>query len=134
MGLEATFLSWAALALVAVISPGPDVLLVVGHATRGGQRNGLLAVAGIAVGSLWYMTLCGFGFLSVLTSSPTLFAIVKIGGAIYLAFLGLKLLRGAILPQPAAETQSVTLSLPFRIRRNKKTMKPNGNIFFSLRK
>ena len=114
MGLEATFLSWAALALVAVISPGPDVLLVAGHAARGGRRNGLLAVAGIAVGSLWYMALCGFGFLSVLTSSPTLYAIVKIGGAVYLAFLGLKLLYGAIIPQPAAAAQSVTLSLPFR--------------------
>jgi threonine/homoserine/homoserine lactone efflux protein len=114
VGFEATLLAWSALALVAVISPGPDVLLVAGHAARGGRRDGLLAVAGITVGSLWYMALCGFGFLSVLTSSPTLFSIVKIGGALYLGYLGIMLLRGSISPQLAKDTKAVALSLPFR--------------------
>jgi threonine/homoserine/homoserine lactone efflux protein len=114
VAIEAILFAWAALALVAVISPGPDVLLVAGHAARGGRRDGLLAVAGITVGSLWYMALCGFGFLSVLTSSPTLFAIVKFGGALYLGYLGVMLLRGAIVPKPAKEPSSVALSLPFR--------------------
>jgi len=113
MNLETTILGWSALALIAVISPGPDVLLVAGHAARNGRRAGLLAVAGICTGGLWYMLLCGFGFLTILTTSPTLFATVKIGGALYLAYLGLAMLRGAIKPRPV-DARPVTLSIPFR--------------------
>ncbi len=114
MSLTALILSWAALTLVAVMSPGPDVLLVAGHSARSGLRAGLSAVAGITVGGLWYMALCGFGFLSVLNASPTLFMIVKFGGALYLAYLGFKLIRGAIRPAPPTDRQIVSLGAPFR--------------------
>jgi threonine/homoserine/homoserine lactone efflux protein len=122
--------AWAALAVVAVISPGPDVLLVAGHAARGGRRDGLLAVAGITVGSLWYMALCGFGFLSILTASPTLFAIVKIGGALYLAYLGLMLIKGAISPAAVTETKTVTLSVPFRQGLITNALNPKVALFY----
>jgi threonine/homoserine/homoserine lactone efflux protein len=108
-----TLFAWAAIALITAISPGPDVLLVTGHAARNGKRAGLLAVAGITVGGLWYMLLCGFGFLSVLKASPLLFTTVKIGGALYLAWLGYGLLRGALRPLVQAEPKSLTLSAPF---------------------
>jgi threonine/homoserine/homoserine lactone efflux protein len=114
MSLTALFLSWAALALVAVMSPGPDVLLVAGHSARNGLRAGLSAVAGITIGGLWYMALCGFGFLSVLNASPTLFMIVKFGGALYLAYLGFKLLKGSVSPKELGDDQAVSLNAPFR--------------------
>jgi threonine/homoserine/homoserine lactone efflux protein len=114
MSLTALLLSWAALALVAVMSPGPDVLLVAGHSARNGLRAGLSAVGGITVGGLWYMALCGFGFLSVLNASPTLFMIVKFGGALYLAYLGVKLIRGAINPPEVSADHAVSLGAPFR--------------------
>jgi threonine/homoserine/homoserine lactone efflux protein len=114
MSLTALLLSWAALALVAVMSPGPDVLLVVGHSARNGFRAGIASVAGITVGGLWYMALCGFGFLSLLNASPTLFMIVKFGGALYLAYLGVKLIRGAISPPEPNGDHAVSLGAPFR--------------------
>ncbi len=129
-GFETILLPWAALALIATMSPGPDVLLVAGHAARGGRRDGLLAVAGITVGGLWYMALCGFGFLSLLTASPMLFATVKIGGAIYLAYLGFKLLRGAIVPQPAKAENTVLLSVPFRQGLITNTLNPKVALFY----
>ncbi|MGH6787412.1 MAG: LysE family translocator [Novosphingobium sp.] len=108
-------LAWAGLALAATISPGPDTLLVLGHSARGGRRAGLLAVAGVITGGLWYILLCGFGALSVLTSSPTLFAIVKFAGAAYLAWLGFGLLRGALRPSAGEKTQQISLAdHPFR--------------------
>ena len=113
MELSTAILAWTSLAIVVAVLPGPDVLLVLGHAARGGQRAGLLAVAGTTTGGLWYMLLCGFGFLGILTASPTLYAVVKTGGALYLAYLGFNLIRGAIVPPVKSDTRR-ELSTPFR--------------------
>lgn len=107
-----SLLAWTLLSVGLVLTPGPDTMLVAGHAARGGVRAGLAAVSGVVLGGLWYMALCGFGFLSVLTVFPTLFTVVKIAGAIYLAWLGLKLLRGAIRPAPATAA-APALGKPF---------------------
>jgi threonine/homoserine/homoserine lactone efflux protein len=107
-----SLLAWTLLSVGLVLTPGPDTMLVAGHAARGGVRAGLAAVSGVVLGGLWYMALCGFGFLSVLTVFPTLFTVVKIAGAIYLAWLGFKLLRGAIRPAPATAA-APALGKPF---------------------
>lgn len=107
-----SLLAWTLLSVGLVLTPGPDMMLVAGHAARGGARAGLAATAGVVLGGLWYMTLCGFGFLSVLAAFPTLFMVVKIAGAIYLAWLGLKLVRGAVLPAPPA-AMPLALGKPF---------------------
>src|SRR3954468_1564709 len=107
-------LAWSALALAASVSPGPDTLLVAGHAARSGVRAGLAAVAGIVTGGLWYMALFGFGLLRLLTASPTLFIVAKTAGALYLAWLGAKLLIGAMRRQPIAKPAPLKLSAPYR--------------------
>jgi threonine/homoserine/homoserine lactone efflux protein len=107
MDLWAIIAAWSALALATALSPGPDTLLVVGHAARSGQKAGLLAVAGIQTGGLWYVLLCGFGMLSVLTASPVLFSAVKLVGALYLAWIGFTLIRGMIKP---AKQSSVSVA------------------------
>lgn len=106
-----SLLAWTLLSVGLVLTPGPDMMLVAGHAARGGVRAGLAATAGVVLGGLWYMALCGFGFLSVLSLFPALFTAVKIVGAIYLAWLGFKLIRGAVRPAPV--TEAPALGKPF---------------------
>lgn len=107
-----SLLAWTLLSVGLVLTPGPDTMLVAGHAARGGVRAGLAAVSGVVLGGLWYMALCGFGFLSVLSIFPALFTVVKAAGAIYLAWLGFKLIRGAIQPAPAT-AEAPALGKPF---------------------
>jgi len=95
-------LAWIVLSTGLVLVPGPDTVIAVSYAVRRGLRDALWAVWGGTVGGVWYIALCGFGFLTVLAAYPTLYTTVKIAGAIYLAWLGLKLLRGALRPQPDA--------------------------------
>jgi len=102
----AALLAWSALALAVTLSPGADTLLVASHAARGGVRSGLAAVAGIQCGAASYAVLFGFGALSVLAATPVLFAIVKIAGAIYLAFLGLQFLWGALTRKDMAQAEA----------------------------
>lgn len=94
-------LAWTALALVVTLTPGPDTLLVAGAAMRRGAPAGLAVTAGIVAGGVFYALLCGFGFLSLLTAVPTLYGVVKCAGALYLAFVGLGILRDAWRPAAA---------------------------------
>ena len=130
MSLEASLLAWSALALVASISPGPDTLLVAGHAARHGVWAGLAAVAGIVTGGLWYMALLGLGLMSLLNASPLLFAIVKAAGAIYLAWLGIRLLLGALRGTGGHQPASVRLSAPYRQGLITNALNPKVALFY----
>lgn len=95
-----SLLAWTAMAVGLVLLPGPDTMLVAGHAARRGLKAGMAAIGGIQLGGVFYMALCGFGFLSVLNAVPGVFMAVKIAGALYLLWLGITMLRGAFRPAP----------------------------------
>jgi threonine/homoserine/homoserine lactone efflux protein len=124
-----SLLAWTILAIALVLTPGPDTMLVAGQAARRGFRSGMSAAGGIFLGGILYMLLCGFGFLSVLNLVPSLFTIVKIAGALYLAWLGIQLLRGAIKPK-ADEERQVALGAPFRQGFWSTVLNPKIAIFF----
>ena len=130
MTLEATLLAWSALALVASISPGPDTLLVAGHAARNGVRAGLSAVAGIVTGGLWYMALLGLGLIGLLNASPLLFGVVKAAGAVYLAWLGIRLVLGALSGGEGVQPAAVRLSAPYRQGLITNALNPKVALFY----
>jgi threonine/homoserine/homoserine lactone efflux protein len=103
MVIDTYILAWTALATAVALSPGPDTLLVAGNAARRGRAAGLSTVAGVMCGGVFYALLCGFGFMSVLAASQTLYTVVKIAGALYLALIGAQMLWGALRRRPGAE-------------------------------
>src|SRR5262249_29262839 len=74
------------------ISPGPSNLYVMSRSLAQGPRAGLVAALGLATGSLFHVTATALGLSVVLRYSPALYAAVKLVGAAYLIFLGLRLL------------------------------------------
>ncbi|MEM7403670.1 MAG: LysE family translocator [Pseudomonadota bacterium] len=90
MSLEVwiTFLI-ASSALLAV--PGPTVLLVVSYALGRGRQTGWATVPGVALGDFTAMTASLLGAGAVLAASATLFTALKICGAAYLIWLGIRL-------------------------------------------
>ena len=92
--------------MVTVISPGPNFLATTQAALSGSRRAALLVVLGIGIGTaIWCVaSLLGLGLL--FERAAWLYLLVKFGGGLYLAFLGLRLLlaaqRGATAPQPQA--------------------------------
>jgi threonine/homoserine/homoserine lactone efflux protein len=108
-------ISWTAVATAATLSPGPDTILVISHAANRGPRAGIAAALGIVVGGVWYMLLCGFGFLSLLNAEPALYFALRMFGACYLAWLGFRLLRASLTVTYSFNINSVaTSSSPFR--------------------
>lgn len=94
----AALLAWSALSIGLAVTPGADTALVATNAARNGVGAGLRTIAGIVTGGVFYAALFGFGLLRVIAATPVLFMIVKTAGAIYLAFLGVQLIRNALRP------------------------------------
>jgi len=75
--------------------PGPSMLFILGQAVWRGARPAAIALAGIEVGYvLWYL-LAALGLGTLAAQVPVAFTLLAIGGALYLAWLGLKALRSA---------------------------------------
>lgn len=75
------------------LSPGPAVILVIGLSIRNGFRVGVGATLGILFTNAIYFTLAALGVGGLIIASATLFNLIKWAGAIYLAWLGLQMLR-----------------------------------------
>lgn len=86
--------AFAATEFLLCLSPGPAVLLVVGLSMRQGFWRSQAAAAGILTTNAIYFALSAAGVASLILASATLFYVLKIVGAAYLAWLGL----GMILP------------------------------------
>ncbi|WP_245672466.1 LysE family translocator [Nocardia anaemiae] len=79
--------------VVAMITPGPDMLFVLGCGIRGGRRAGLLATAGVATSEAVHVTVAAAGLAALFASVPTAFTAIRITGAAYLIYLGIQMVR-----------------------------------------
>ncbi|MFD0970091.1 LysE family translocator [Plantactinospora endophytica] len=79
--------------IVAMVTPGPDMLFVLGCGMRGGSRAGLLATAGVATSEAVHVAVAAVGLAALFAAAPTAFAVVRIVGAAYLIYLGVQLIR-----------------------------------------
>jgi threonine/homoserine/homoserine lactone efflux protein len=82
-------------ALVLALTPGPDTLFVVANTLRGGSRGGLIAVAGISVGCLAHALAAALGIGALVAAAPLWFDLIRIGGGVYLAWIGFSALLAA---------------------------------------
>jgi threonine/homoserine/homoserine lactone efflux protein len=130
MNMDAAFFAWCALALLVTLTPGPDTLLVIGHAMKSGARAGLAAAAGIISGFVWYAALAGFGFMAVLAATPSIYLAVKVAGALYLAWIGAGMLLGAIRPKPEESVRVPKLGAPFRQGLFTNALNPKVALFY----
>ena len=104
-------LSWSAIfgvfavALVLVLTPGPNMIYLVSRSISQGRRAGMVSLAGVAVGFLVYLAATNLGLAVVFTAVPALYTVVKLAGAAYLAWLAVQALRGTVSAFEPAELQ-----------------------------
>lgn len=89
------WLAFAAASTALLLIPGPTVLLVLSYALSQGRRVALSTAAGVATGDLIAMTVSVAGFGALIAASATAFILLKWVGAIYLIYLGLRLIGSA---------------------------------------
>ncbi|MFF5341586.1 LysE family transporter [Streptomyces althioticus] len=86
-------LAVAVITVLAVIAPGADFAMVVRGSYLYGRRTGLLGAAGVAAGVLVHVTYTMLGVGLLIASSAFLFTVVKLTGAAYLVYIGVRTFR-----------------------------------------
>lgn len=74
--------------------PGPDILFVLTQSMIHGRKAGISVALGLCSGLFVHTAAAAFGLSLIISSSPTLFAIIKYAGILYLLWMGYASLRG----------------------------------------
>ncbi|PWK26698.1 RhtB (resistance to homoserine/threonine) family protein [Arcicella aurantiaca] len=74
------------------ITPGNDTIFILSRSIAQGKKAGIMSVLGIATGSIVHTFLAAFGLSIIIAKSILIFNIVKYAGAIYLLYIGFKML------------------------------------------
>lgn len=81
-----------AASLLLNLTPGTDTMYIISRSISQGRRAGIYSALGITAGIIVHTLLAAFGLSVILMQSAFLFNLIKIIGAIYLAYLGIKLI------------------------------------------
>ena len=90
-------------ALFIVLLPGPNSLFVLASAASNGIKSGFQAATGVWVGDTILIALMTLGAGSLLQAMPVLFYGLRAVGALYLLYLGLRILWAVFRTKPSAE-------------------------------
>lgn len=84
--------------LLAIASPGPSNMAIMGAAMRDGRISALVLAAGVMTGSLFWATLAATGISAVLAAYAQALSLIKIIGGVYLLYLAFRAGRSALKP------------------------------------
>jgi threonine/homoserine/homoserine lactone efflux protein len=79
-------------AIVLILTPGPDTLYIMARSIGQGRRAGVISAIGIGCGMLVHLSAAVLGLSAILLASPRLFISVKVIGAIYLLWIGVRII------------------------------------------
>jgi len=123
MPSASTLVLFSGAALTLLLIPGPAVLYIVAHSSRHGRRAGLVSVAGIHAGTAVHITAALLGLSALIVASATAFTVVKLAGATYLIWMGVRTLfdirasRSSIGHSHDAERSPLDGATPTNLRR-----------------
>jgi threonine/homoserine/homoserine lactone efflux protein len=104
-------LPFVAATLVFAYIPGPAILYTAAQTLARGRAGGLMAALGIHLGGYFHVTAAALGLAAVLHYVPALYLAMKLGGAVYLVWLGIGIIRGGL---DASALPHVTAKRPGR--------------------
>jgi RhtB (resistance to homoserine/threonine) family protein len=79
--------------MLAMLSPGPDMILVMRNTLTRDRRCGGLTALGVLTGNMVHIGYCTLGIAVLLSRSPVAFNVLRVASAIYLVYLGIQSLR-----------------------------------------
>jgi threonine/homoserine/homoserine lactone efflux protein len=131
MTIDPDIVAFVGVALVVVITPGPDMVLVTTHALATGRSAARSAALGVCSGILVHATAAAIGLSALLATSSLAFSLVKWVGAAFLIGLGARTIWNARrAPSPAPGAGAVA-PVPTRSRRLRLGSSPFWQGFWS---
>src|SRR5262245_57380954 len=124
-----TILVFLAAALLVAITPGPGIFYVAARTLAAGRTEGLASSVGLGLGGLVHVFAGSVGISALVMASAQAFAVLKITGALYLVWLGLKTWREAGIVEPT-EMDPISAHRAFREGIIVETLNPKTAAFF----
>jgi threonine/homoserine/homoserine lactone efflux protein len=106
--------AFAAVAAVIVVVPGPDMALILRNGVAHGRHAAVATALGINAGLLVWALAAALGIAALLHASATAFTFLKLAGAAYLVWLGVRALLDAWRGSASSERCSRRKTSPFR--------------------
>ena len=120
-----------------VLLPGPNSLYVLTVSARSGLRMGYAGALGVVSGDAVLMLLTALGAAQVLQSNPLIYQGVRWAGALYLGYLGLRLVWGAVdaLREIKSQRRAAAQGLPDASAQSSSGMSPDpvGQVLAALK-
>lgn len=88
-------LAFAGACALLFLKPGPAMSVIVANSVGYGVRGGLVSVAGNVAGFMLLLTIVGLGLSWIAVTMQAWFGWIRLGGAVYLVWLGISRLRNA---------------------------------------
>jgi len=133
-----SLLTFLEIAGLLVVTPGPDIALVTRNALSRGRRAALLTAMGIETGLVVWTAASVLGLAALLAASALAFTVVKLAGAAYLVYLGLRTLlslRGSATTAPSSSPSlaqgTVPEGSPFQQGLLSNLLNPKIAVFFT---
>lgn len=124
-----SLLLFVAAGLALNVTPGPDMLYVAARSTSEGRAAGIVSSLGIAAGTLFHISAVALGLAALLTAVPIAYSVVRIGGAIYLMYLGVRAFARHA-PLATREVARASLTTIFRQGAITNILNPKVALFF----
>lgn len=102
--MTAAVLAFVLAAALLVVLPGPDTMVVVRAMVRGGRRRATWTALGGLCGLVVWVSLTVLGVAAVLRASHDAYLVLKVAGAAYLVWVGVRTFRARGGPDPAGLT------------------------------
>lgn len=119
-----------AAALVLSLTPGPGILYVAARTLAGGRGEGLASSFGTGLGGLVHVAAGAAGVSALMLASAEAFTALKLLGALYLIYLGIKSWRAADLPLDAGRVAAAGSRRAFREGMLVEAFNPKTAAFF----
>jgi threonine/homoserine/homoserine lactone efflux protein len=87
-----TLLLFIPTVFVLVITPGPDLIFITANSIASGKRGGVASALGCTSGAFAHAVLAAFGLTAIVATYQPAYQAVRIAGAVYLVYIGLKML------------------------------------------
>lgn len=97
-----TYALFVATAIVVIVTPGPDTLLVLSRTLASGPRAGLWAALGTQVGDFAQAMLAGLGITTLVLLYPVALGALRVVGVAYLLWLAFQAWRAGTASSPEA--------------------------------
>lgn len=113
MSFSAELLSLMGLMFLALISPGPDTIMVLRQFLKFGKRTAIYTSIGVGLGILVHIAYSLLGIGLIISQSIIIFNIMKIAGGLYLLYIGLMTFKSRFEPE-ISEDKSIKKQSPLR--------------------